>query len=183
MNYLYHRIPRAKDGRSAMQGTTLYPLTELAHFYPTIYEQQRAKYEGRPRVMEQTIPLLNHAVWNSVIFMTSIHPIDLKQAFIEAGGDPSIKRSYYQIDPTQLDQDKLAVYLFAPKQTVELDDNDFAPYRYEDLETYSQVPDATKAYFQEALRHYERIPLFYRYIPHILYQGSIDVSSCPIVTD
>lgn len=183
MNYLYHRVPQAKDGSSAMAGHTLYPLTDLKQLYPAIHERQKAKYDGRQHVMKLTIPLLGNCTWNSVIFMTSVHPKDLRQVFIEAGGNPNIQRSYYQIDPAQLEQDKLAVYLFKPNGGAPLTRDDFATYHYEDLAAYSQIPAVTKAYFKETLKNQGYIPLFYRFIPHILYQGLIDISKCEIITD
>lgn len=84
-----------------------------------------------------------------------------------------------KIDPSTLDQDKLAVYRFTPGAVVA---NDFTSYRSVDLPGYNTLPQATVDYFHELYqRGAERIPLFYRYVPHILYKGSIDISKCEII--
>ena len=183
MHYLYHRIPRDAESRSDMRGHILYPLNDLRALYPDVYQRQAAKYTGREHVTRQTIPLLDNCAWNSVLFLSSVHPQDFKDAFVEAGGDPSIERSFYQIDPTSLDQDKLAVWLFptttAPGKPVTPDE--FVPYRYEDLAAYSTIPSQTKDYYAKELQAGQPIRLFWRWIPHILYRGPIDISNAKII--
>jgi hypothetical protein len=45
------------------------------------------------------------------------------------------------------------------------------------------VPKATKDYFkQEFEAGAPYIKLFYRYIPHVLYHGEIDISNVEIIT-
>lgn len=162
-----------------MNGSTLYPLNLLKTKLPTVYSEQIAKYEGREHILRQTIPTLGDCAWNDVLFMMSADPRELYRQRRSAGFADISPQYYYQIDPSTLDQDKLAVYLFTPGAVFA---NDFAHYRYDDLPDYAQVSRATIDYYCDLRKQgAERIPLFFRYVPHILYKCSIDVSNCEVV--
>lgn len=163
------------------EGATLYPLTDLESIRPDIYQQQKAKYEGRPHVMDQRIPPLGNCAWNAVIFMSAVAPNKIDEARTEAGFTPSTHRSYYQIDPSILDRDKLTVYTF-PHGRQFNEATDFVDYN-DDLERYSQIPEATKQYYKQEFDSGQKyIRLTWRFIPHILYKGRIDVSECPVIS-
>lgn len=177
MNYLYHAVPRE------MRGTTLYPLTELAAREPELAASYDTKYDHRPHVREQTIPALGHCAWNAVIFMTSVHPGDIKEALLEAGARPSIKLSYYQIDPHDLNPANLSVFLFPYQATWRpVVADDFAPYREEDLPKYAEIPQITRDYYAQEIADGHKVRLLYKNIPHILHKGPIDVTNNDIIT-
>ncbi|RZL66848.1 MAG: hypothetical protein EOP77_06390 [Variovorax sp.] len=164
------------------QGDTIYPLTDLESIHPDVYQRQKAKYDERQHVMDRHIPTLGNCAWNAVIFMSAVSPDALNVTRVEAGFPPITQRSYYQIDPTTLDQDQLTVYTFPDGRPFD-ETTDFKEYRYEDLEEYSHVPEATKRYYQQEFDSGQNhIRLAWRFIPHILYKGQIDVSACPVVT-
>lgn len=64
--YLYHFVPEN------MQGTVLYPLSELKHKFPKLFDKQEAKYLGRESVKETLVPGLGS--WNDVIHLSPIEP-------------------------------------------------------------------------------------------------------------
>lgn len=164
------------------QGDTLYPLTDLESINPDIYQQQKSKYDGREHVMDQRIPPLGNCAWNAVIFMSAVSPDALNATRVDVGFPPITHRSYYQIDPTTLDQDQLTVYTFPDGRRFN-ETTDFKEYRYEDLEEYSRIPEATKRYYRQELDSGQKyVRLAWRFIPHILYKGRINVSECPVVT-
>jgi hypothetical protein len=177
MNYLYHHVPRD------MQGSTLYPLNMLKTKLPIVYESEHSKYRGREYVTKQHIPPLGNCLWNDVLFLTAVNPQELIQARREAGWSDIQPQQYYKINPAVLDQSQLAVYLFKPTSlSKELLVDDFTIYDYNDLSKYSHIPQETEAYFkQEFEEGKSRIQLFYRYIPHILYKGEIDVTNVEII--
>lgn len=177
MQYIYHKVPEN------LQGDILYPLNILKREYPDMYARAVEKYKDREHVMRQIIPLFSNCAWNDVVFFMAVNPIDLYAARREAGWPDIPPQKFYKIDPTTLDQTKLGVFLFTPKEhSSELARDDFTDYRQEDLEKYTQVPAETLSYFKSELKNgTRRIPLFFRYIPHILYHGEIDVSSAEIV--
>lgn len=180
MQYFYHHVPKN------MVGTILYPLNELKSKYPDMYEEQHSKYNGREHVTRQRIPLLDDCLWNDVIFMTTLNPQKLFDARIDAGWDKIEPQLYFKIDSSTLDQDKLAVYLFKFKESnIErlVSDEEFVKYNQNDADKYAEIPQATKDYFKFERENGEpNIKLFYRYIPHILYKGSIDISNAEIIT-
>jgi hypothetical protein len=151
---------------------------------PDVYQKEAKKYDGRQHVMQKRITLLGSCLWNDVLFLISTHPEEIIQTRRDAGWPDNGPHKYFKIDPTKLDQSKLGVFLFTPGlESTDSYEDQFVPYVYEDLEKYSRVPQETKDYFKEELENgEERIKLFFRYIPHILYKGEIDISESEIIT-
>jgi hypothetical protein len=180
MQYLYHHLP------SDLKGTTLYPLNELKSKFPDIYENELSKYAGRENITQQHIPLFDNCLWNDVIFMTALNPQELFNERRRAGWGSTAPQLYLKIDPRTLDPTKLGVFLFKLKEgsvNSPLETNDFTAYNYDELKTHAIIPQATKDYFKyEFDKGERRIKLFYRYIPHILYKGTIDISNSEIIT-
>ncbi len=178
MSYLYHRVP------SDLRGTTLYPLNTLRDTHPDIYNHHMSKYNSREHVTQQRIPIFDNCLWNDVLFLTAAHPTDLYAARREAGWSDLSPQHYYKIDPHSLDSSHLGVFLFDPNSDpAHLTSDDFTRYDSEQLDHYATIPQATKDYFKHEFEiGAPHIKLFYRYIPHILYHGNIDVTHTEIIT-
>ena len=178
MSYIYHRVPNNQES------DVLYPLNLLEDIYPDIYRREFSKYTGREHIPKQRIPLFENALWNDVIFLIATNPNDIYEARRQAGWPDLKPQRYYKIDPRELDQSKLGVFLFNPTaDPTNYTINDFRPYNYDELHRYAKVPESTKEYFkQEYEAGSSHIKLFFRYIPHILYHGEINVSNTEIIT-
>ena len=178
MHYIYHKVPEN------FQGSALYPLNILDQRYPDTYANAVKKYKGREHITQQTIPLFDDCLWNDVIFFMAVNPVDLYAARREAGWPDLPPQQFYKINPDALDQEKLGVFLFKLKeQFSELTRDDFTAYRQEDMEKYAKVPPETLNYFKSELNNgAHRIPLFFRYIPHILYHGEINIDHAEIIS-
>ena len=178
MNYIYHRVP------NNLIGNTLYPLNTIKNINPEIYATEVSKYDGREHVKEQRIPLFDNALWNDVLFFVAVEPNKIYKARREAGWPDLKPQKYFKINPRSLDQSKLGIFLFQtnadPRNYTH---NNFINYSDESLNNITEVPDSTKEYF---LKEYEAgesyIKLFYRYIPHVLYHGEINISDAEIIT-
>lgn len=177
MSFIYHRVP------NNLQGDTLYPLNSLREIYPEVYEREIAKYHGREHVSEQRIPLFDNCLWNDVLFFTAVSPAQLYEERRKAGWPDVQPQKFFKIDPRNLDQTTLGVFLFQPQiDPKNLVDNNFANYRYEDSPAYSKIPDETKEYYKHEFEIGKpHIKLFWKYIPHILYHGSINVSDTEVI--
>lgn len=178
MNHIYHRVP------NNMEGDILYPLNELQTILPSAYEYQVRKYEGREKLLEQRISVLGSCLWNDVLFFTPAQPSDVFEARRQAGFPDLAPQRYFKINPHELDQSKLGVFLFHPhSDSFNHQPEDYAEYNYDDLEQYAKIPDETKEYFKHEFEAGEPgIKLFFRYIPHILHKGPIDVSEAEVIT-
>jgi len=152
--------------------------------YPETYAKQVSKYQGREHVTRQRIPLFDDCLWNDVLFFTAVNPAQIYEERRKAGWPDLKPHRYFKIDPRELDQSKLGVFLFQPTADPKnYTPDNFATYRYEDLEKYAQIPQETKDYYKHELEAGEPyIKLFWRYIPHILYRGEIDISNTEIIT-
>ncbi len=106
MSYLYHNVPKN------LHGNILYPLNVLKQIHPDIYDQQVSKYFGREQLLKLQIPILE-CLWNDVLHFSAVNPAEIKQAFIEAGGNPDFTMNYYQVDPKLISPENAVLYLYA----------------------------------------------------------------------
>lgn len=172
--YLYHRVP------PQLEGDALHPLNVLREKYPDVYQQEVTKYQGRERLMQQHLPNTD-VLWNDVLHLTPVHPSDVKQAYIEAGGT-SFPSEWYRIPVGSLDSIQATLFhgsLSDPEQGLQEQDVDI--YNPEQLHTYAQLPEETRQYYREELSAGRR-PLLFLHVPHVLYRGSIPLSSCEKIT-
>ena len=172
--FLYHFVP------PNMQGDVLFPLNVLKEKYPDIYAGAASKYDARKYVMEDVVPGLG-CLWNDVIHLTAVHPRDLKKALVEAGGRSEMPIVCYEVDPDILDPKNTVVYLYKyMKREDKFEEDNFVPFKVANISEYSHIPEVTKNYFKRTFQAGEW-PLKFAFVSHILYQGTIDVSQCPIV--
>lgn len=166
--FLYHLVPKT------MQGTILYPLNELKEKFPQIYEGEVKKYTGRKQILTQIIPHL-HCLWNDVLHFSAVDPQKIVDALKDAGGNPKTLIAF-QIPAEDLLNKKTIVYLYKQKSPdKKLEPENFIPFRTNDIASYAVLPEETKTYYKETFMKQERPLLFHR-VPHILYQGSLNIS-------
>ena len=157
-----------------MQGTILYPLSMLRTTGPQIYNEAISKYNDRTWVLEQKISPLN-CLWNDAIHLIAVHPSEIKGALLKAGKDMLFE--FYEIDPHLLNPTLTTVYLYnRPKG----EPKEFIPFDPDALEQYSKFPDQTKEYYSKMISA-GKDPLLFHLVPHILYKGSIDISTVKIL--
>lgn len=178
MNYIYHRVP------DNLRGNSLYPLNIIKNIYPDIYANEVSKYAGREHAKVQRIPIFDNALWSDVLFFVAVEPSKIYKARREAGWPDLKPQKYFKIDPSKLDQSKLGIFHFQtnanPKHYAH---NNFSDYSYEALTKITEVPSSTKEYFKDEFKAGKpHINLFFRYIPHVLYRGKINISDAEIIT-
>lgn len=172
MSYLYHGITEK------MRGDSLIPLNKMMAVDPELHTKYLEKYKGREEILERKIPLLD-CLWNDVVQLLPLHPGKLFELQHELGIVKELPDyRYFQIDPKLLDPSKTVVYFkTAPGgETVKVkwlaDVN---------LDNLQDVPPATAEYYKSTVGTGE--PVFnYQFVPHIVYRGTIDVSSAKIVS-
>lgn len=153
----------------------LYPLNVLKEKHPKLYEQHVKKYEGREYVLEKRIPVFD-CLWNDVLFLSAVSPLEIVQALKEVGGHPPPLR-YYLIPDRAIAFDRCLIYLYEHEDHD--DRNQYIPYQPELITLYAGLPQRTLEYYRETIAKSER-PLLYRYVPHFLYRGSIWVGNSNI---
>lgn len=169
--FLFHCVQEASiDG-------WLHPLNVLKGKHPDLYTQHARKYEGREYVMEKRIPIFD-CLWNDVLFLSAINPLEVVQALKHVGGNPPPLK-YYLITDRAIEFDKCLVYLYEHEDHE--DPSQYVPYKPEMITRFASMPDKTLDYYREAISKGER-PLLYRYVPHFLYRGSIYVGNSNLMT-
>lgn len=171
-HYLYHRVP--KD----MCGTTLYPLNALKITHPNIYVEAARKYDGRESLLRDKVPFLE-CLWNDVIHLSPVHPAQIAEVYRELGQEFASK--WYQIDAEALDMSRAIIYWY---KYLDFRDKhkpgNFGPFSLDDLTGISELPQITKEYYRSMFKKQQQ-PLPFVGVPHVLYQGSIDISAAQIV--
>jgi hypothetical protein len=174
---LYHLVPEE------LSGTKLYPLNQLISISPGAYAKAVSKYAGREEVTQIVIPVLG-CLWNDVVFLSPVHPEKIIRARRDAGlvADYDKKRSWFVLDSDVLDQSQTLLYRHRPKWLINLetDKTEYVPF--------AEVSEAEKSRLAEmpegalwSIRKFREEAFFQSYIPHILYQGVIDVAGAEIV--
>ena len=171
MPYLYHAVPRN------MTGTVLYPLNRQREFNEELYESHAKKYQGREKLMEERIPLLDNCLWNDVLFLAAVHPAQFRAAFESAGYVRPRPFKAFRFDVAGLDLASMAV-ITKMRADEPMVFEAFAPQR---LDEYAAIPKATMDYWRRARAAGEDRPFLYLHIPHILYLGNLDTATASVV--
>lgn len=174
MNYLYHMAPQN------MKGNYLYPLNQIKEYYPEIYKEAAKKYEGRKKLLSLRIPSLD-CLWNDVIHLTAVNPKNVVDELKNAGMPNNKRINWYRIDPNILNPKHTTVYLYKdlPINKRYTQEN-FTSFNPNSLDKYSQIPPETIDYYKKEYSEGRR-PLLFHFVPHILYNGIIDISNSKIV--
>jgi hypothetical protein len=110
-----------------------------------------------------------------------VHPSVVAEKIVEAGGEHRVF-SFYELDATMLDPQKTIVYPNTPRENKRATtEKDFTPFVPSDLEKWAVFPKETSEYYQKQIADGKK-PLLFLFVPHILYRGTIDVSSLKLQT-
>jgi len=174
--YVYHRVP------AHLKGDILYPLNQLKSIYPSLYVTQAANYRGREAVMQARLPILD-CLWNDVLHFSPVHPSKVQQALADAGFVRK-PRYYYEVNPVEKGFDASNAVIFLHQRvTLEkfrLEEADFRAFDPAGLSSLGEIPEATAAYYREMFEK-GKSPLAYLYVPHILYQGRLDIRGVKVI--
>ncbi|HJS19057.1 MAG TPA: hypothetical protein VJ785_09915 [Anaerolineales bacterium] len=176
--YLYHWVP------ADLKGHILYPLNQLKSIYPSLYVTKAAKYQNREAVMQARLPLLD-CLWNDVLHFSPVHPGKVQEALAEAGFGRKPRR-YFEVDPLAKGFNATNAGIFLHQrlnlddQQFQLEEADFRVFHAEELSSLGEIPAATLAYYREMFEQGKR-PLVYLYVPHVLYQGRLDIGDVNIM--
>ena len=153
------------------------PLNHLQVVLPDLYQTYSAKYKGREQIMQRRIPLLN-CLWSDVVQFLPLHPQQIFELQKELGLIPEVPPyRFFEIDVTLLDPGKTVVYFKTAPGEENVTVKWLRDVGLADLQT---IPDATRQYYESLLGSGE-LPFNYQFIPHVLYQGTVDISTTPII--
>jgi hypothetical protein len=132
--------------------------------------------------MQARIPLLG-CLWNDVLHFSPVHPSKVQEALTQAGFERKMRR-YYEVDPVAKGFNATNAVVFLHQQinleNFALQEADFRAFDPAELSSLGEIPTATRAYYRKMFQQGKR-PLVYLYVPHILYQGTLDISDVNII--
>lgn len=167
MIYFYHGIPED------MRGDKLIPLNKMLEVDAELREKYLEKYKGREEILERKIPLLD-CLWNDVVQLLPLHPRKLFELQKELGLINEIPDyKYFEIDRATLDPQQTVVYFKTAQGEEHVTIKWLSDVNLDDLQ---DIPPATAGYYKSMIGTGE--PVFnYQFVPHIVYKGTVDVSS------
>jgi hypothetical protein len=170
---LYHLVPHR------IAGPRLLPLNCLREPFPELYDVHLRKYAGRGDLLLEQVPGLE-CLWNDVLFMTAVPPLQIRELHEEAGiALPPLR--WFEIDPAELEPGRLQVYWYRHDgRDRKYEPDNWEPFRMELLTQLRSVPRATREHYVDAARAGRRPLVFFR-IPHVLYHGSLDIDRLLVI--
>jgi hypothetical protein len=159
-----------------VRGDALFPLLELRHRYPDLYERHARKYDGRPGILDRRVEPLD-CTWGDVLFLSPVHPAELFAAIARAGR-PVRTSKPWTLDAGRLDPDRAVIRLMRHgrdgHEAEPPDEHDYLPFTTAGLRAVSRVTQA-------AIDRLERLRpgdpwLPWVDVPHVLYRGALPVS-------
>lgn len=161
-----------------MAGNTLIPLNAMQTAQPKLYEDYTQKYAGREEVMRRTIPLLD-CLWNDAVQFLPLHPQKVFELQHDMGLILEIPPyRFYQIPLELLDPEKTVVFFKTAAGEENTEVKWLNNVGFESLQT---IPEATIDYYKSFVGSGE-LPFNYQFVPHLLYAGTVDISTSPIIT-
>lgn len=173
MNYLYHRVPEK------MQGDFLYPLNVLKDKNPEVYLQEVKKYAKRERLLVKRVGILDCA-WNDVIHLTAVPPAQIKKNLTE-GGFGKKPLSFFKIPIEMIQGEQSVAFTYRRDEQGISEINEYEKFDPARMDVYSTVPRETAAHYKQCKKESKK-PFLFRFTPHILFRGSIDIRGLEIIT-
>jgi len=161
-----------------MVGNIIYPLNHLKQINKEAYLREAAKYQGREQLMDFVIPKLN-CLWNDVVHCFSIHPSLLYKAMISSGLNPK-SSEWYRIDPRTIKDAQFAMYSYKTSP-YHSDPNEFRIISVEEYQEIEEVPQKAFDWYRELANKGGKIRLMFRYVPHLLLKGAIEITKAEII--
>jgi hypothetical protein len=179
MPFIYHIKP------VEMFGNTLYPLNTLREINIDAYEFHIAKYTHRKILMELKIPVLN-CLWNDVVHCSPIDPNLLYKALIKAGLHRVRNMEFFKIPIELLKNIELVKFKFdkeffdIEKKAYILTAEDIEPLTIDSYRELNELPNKTIEWYKQCSESGRRVPLLFRYIPHIFVKGNIPIKEVEV---
>ncbi len=171
---LYHWVPEK------MVGNVLQPLNTLREAHPDLYMEYVKKYEGREALLKTKAPILG-CLWNDVLHLTPVNPQEILKTYRDTGLRTR-KMNFFRIPDSSLRQENLVIYKHTKRANDDwsADPTEFLPYSSATVKKFTPFPEAAREYFERE-KTAGRRPLFFGFVPHVLYKGNIDVSNCETI--
>ncbi len=173
MNYLYHGVPEK------MQGDFLYPLNVLKDRDPEVYLQEVKKYAGRERLLGKRVGVLD-CLWNDVVHLTAVPPAQIKKNLIE-GGFGKKPLSFFKIPIEMIQGEQSVAFTYRHDGQGISEINEYEKFDPAKMDVYSAVPREATAHYKQCKKEGKK-PFLFRFTPHILSCGSIDIRGLEIIT-
>jgi len=182
LEYVYH------IRSTSFIGEVLFPLNELKEISLESYNKHSKKYDHRKYLMDCPLKIA-HCLWNDVIHLCPIDIAKILDERIRYLGKEGKSHSYFKIPFSFLDEAQ--TFFLYRKSTDDHLKEDLYKEINENVYPYSADKKDPQEifnlnlqieYFQKCSKDPLLLPYLFTGITHVLYKGSLDISSCEILT-
>lgn len=174
--YIYH------FKRQNMLGNKLIPLNKLKDIYPDAYKEHVKKYEGREKVLEKRVPILD-CLWNDVLHFSPINPQLILDVYHREDLVPENRKGevfdVYKI-PIQSLPEKLTVCFQSYNFDFDKFDPDLNKFWKFNTDDYKELKEVPEKQIEVWLNDKKagRGLFWFSHIMHILSKTEVDVTDC-----
>lgn len=117
-----------------------------------------------------------------MLFLVAANPGEVKRELEKLDGDQKPPWRYFAIDAASLNPKKSTIFWFTNADNrTPLTVNDFGPLTTTNIQKARRIPNISREYWKNFDPNTNKMRLLYKHVPHILYQGPLDVSKAKIV--
>ena len=120
--------------------------------------------------------------WNDVLHFTAVHPSVLFNNLQKVGFDAKelVWQRSFKVPITLFNSENTIACLYKHNVRLVPDARDFQLFDPSKMSDYAAIPQETIEYYEEQFKLNKR-PLFFHYMPHILFNGTVDISRLEII--
>ncbi len=157
------------------------PLNQLEEIDQELFNQGNWKYLHRPHLKKSNIPTLN-CLWNDVIFMTPVHPAQIKRALEDSGIKVRDEQEWFEICPTECDLNltNSTIYMYSHAQSDHSDLKEYRSFSIDKIKSLVNLRPEVVKYYKECASNGTR-PLLFHLVPHVMYRGKLPINKLSVI--
>ncbi|MES2965058.1 MAG: hypothetical protein V4760_14325 [Bdellovibrionota bacterium] len=178
---LYHFKP------IGMVGDVLIPLNELKATLPEVYSEQVKKYEGREKLLEKKIPILD-CLWNDVLHFSPVNPqkiIDIwrERDWLRENTRSRLPIAVYRVPIELLKHEPIVCFQSFSTEPGKYDPSQDKFWRFEasGYEEHDSVPAKQIEVWESDFKADRRF-FWYSHTMHVLARQRIDTRECELIS-
>ncbi len=172
---LYHRVP------DNLKYDEIMSLNQLELIDQELFDSGNWKYLNRPELKKIKIPTLN-CLWNDVIFMSPVHPAQIKKALEGSGIEVKQQQEWFEICPQDCGFNSFnsTIFMYSSASSDSSDLNEYRSFSMDNIKPLNKLKPEVTAYYKECAIQGSK-PMVFHLIPHVMHKGKLSLDKLSII--
>lgn len=172
---LYHRVP------DNLKYDEIMSLNQLELIDQELFDSGNWKYLNRPELKKIKIPTLN-CLWNDVIFMSPVHPAQIKKALEDSGIEVKQQQEWFEICPQDCGFNSFnsTIFMYSSASSDSSDLNEYRSFSIDNIKSLNKLKPEVTAYYKECAIQGAK-PMVFHLIPHVMHKGKLSLDKLSII--